>query len=263
MARTVRTRGESVYHHIVIRGNNRNNVFQKEIDKESYLEIIKKVKMVEGFKLYAYCIMHNHIHLIINVKGNDLSTIMKRVNVSYAMLYNRRKKQVGHVFQERFKSENIEDDKYLLGALRYIHNNPVKAKMVSRASGYKWSSFNDYINQYREVVDIRDIIELFGAENLADKFEHFHKIEYKNIYLEDSEERKKTQEKIARQIIKNNLFASEGTTTREKQIYTAEILLEKTNLSKRKIAELLGVDRNLVQRIKRSNKTLSLSSVDL
>ncbi len=88
MARTVRTRGESGYHHIMIRGNNRNNVFQNEIDKESYLEIVKKVKMIKDFKLYAYCIMDNHIHLIINVNDNDISAIMKRVNVSYAMLYN-------------------------------------------------------------------------------------------------------------------------------------------------------------------------------
>ena len=102
-------------------------------------------KKETGFFLYAYCLMDNHIHLLIREGEESLATTMKRINASYAFYFNQRYQRVGHLFQDRFKSEPIENEQYFLAAVRYIHNNPVKAGLVERAEQYKGSSFGCYL----------------------------------------------------------------------------------------------------------------------
>lgn len=94
--------------------------------------------------------MDNHVHLLMSEGTEEISKIMKRINVSYAYYFNQKYGRIGHLFQDRFKSEGIEDDTYLLAATRYIHNNPVRANIVKHAGEYKWSSYGIYINHQKD-----------------------------------------------------------------------------------------------------------------
>ncbi|MHB8918464.1 MAG: transposase, partial [Desulfocucumaceae bacterium] len=119
-----------------------------------------------NFKLEAYCLMDNHVHLLINDNGNDISKVVKSINISYAYYFNKTYKRVGHLFQDRFKSEIVGDDNYLLSVSAYIHNNPLKAGIVRIPQEYKWSSFSYYRgkeNYVSGLVDTERILGLFSS----------------------------------------------------------------------------------------------------
>ena len=132
MPRVQRVKGEFSTYHVVQRGNEKKKIFRDDEDKAKFLETLAKAREKYNFLLYAYCLMDNHIHLLVNDNGNDISKLMKSINVSYVSYFNRAYQRCGHLFQDRFKSELVKDDRYLLEVSRYIHNNPVKAKMVEK-----------------------------------------------------------------------------------------------------------------------------------
>ncbi|MDD3879994.1 MAG: transposase [Syntrophomonas sp.] len=144
MARKAREKCESGIYHIVLRGINRQDIFYDKEDFKRFLEILAQKKSGNKFAVYGYCLMNNHIHLLIREKTDKISRIMSRIGTSYALWYNRKYDRSGHVFQGRYGSEGVEDDAYLLTVIRYIHNNPVKAKMVITAENYYWSSIHAY-----------------------------------------------------------------------------------------------------------------------
>ena len=110
-----------------MRGINRQNIFEEEDDYERFLDILKACKSKSDCKLYAYCLMGNHFHLLLKVEKEDLEMIIKRLAGSYVYWYNLKYRRCGHLFQDRFISEAVETDPYLLTVIRYIHHNPVKA----------------------------------------------------------------------------------------------------------------------------------------
>ena len=165
MARYKRIYSQTGIYHIMDRGNNKKDIFIDNYDKIKYLDILEEKRGDFNFTLYAYCIMTNHCHLIIKEENEYLPDIMKKINTSYAMYFNKKYGQIGHVFQGRYKSEPIEDDNYLLAAVRYVHNNPIEAKLVNIPEDYPWSSYNDYIGKTNgNLVDKDFILSLFSKE---------------------------------------------------------------------------------------------------
>ena len=162
MPRLQRIKGEFSTYHVMQRGNEKKNIFRNDKDKSKFLEIISKVKEKYNFKVYAYCLMDNHVHLVINDNGNDISMLMKSINVSYVIYFNRIHERVGHLFQDRFRSELVKDDRYLLEVSRYIHNNPVKAKIVGKPSEFKWSSYNIYSGKANDDFGLLEISKILG-----------------------------------------------------------------------------------------------------
>ncbi|MHB8089239.1 MAG: REP-associated tyrosine transposase [Anaerolineaceae bacterium] len=147
MPRIARVKGEFLTYHIIQRGNERKNIFISDDDRIRFLETIYKMKEKYNFELVAYCLMDNHVHLLIKDNGNDISRVVKSINISYAYYFNHTYKRVGHLFQDRFKSEVINNDNYMLSVSAYIHNNPVKAGIVKTPQEYKWSSFGYYLGK--------------------------------------------------------------------------------------------------------------------
>lgn len=96
---------------------------------------------------YAYCLMSNHVHLLMRVNHKDIGSTIKPLAVMYAMYYNNKYSRSGHVFQDRFKSEPVNDMTYFVTLLRYIHQNPTKAGVVSKVSDYEWSSWKEYMGE--------------------------------------------------------------------------------------------------------------------
>lgn len=147
MPRQAREKSEFSTYHVIQRGNERKNIFLSNDDKSKFLETLARMKVKYNFILEAYCLMDNHVHMLINDNGNDISQIFKSINISYAYYFNRIYRRTGHLFQDRFKSEMIDDEKYLLQVSKYIHNNPVKAGLVKNAEDYEWSSYSIYLGK--------------------------------------------------------------------------------------------------------------------
>jgi putative transposase len=134
-------------YHIMLRGNERKDIFIDEEDKGKFIKIIFKKKADEAFKLYAYCLMDNHLHLVIKEQKETISQIIKKIATSYAYYFNHKYKRVGHLFQDRYKSETIEDEAYLLSVIRYVHNNPEKA-VFSFLDDFLYRSLNSLVTAF-------------------------------------------------------------------------------------------------------------------
>ncbi len=150
-------------YHLIQRGNNREYIFNKAEEKEYILELIKEYRDIMGFELFGYVIMSNHYHLIIRISQAPLKDIMHRINNKFSRYFNIKYKRTGHVFENRYKGILVIEDRYLLSLLRYIHQNPVAAKMCSRVEDYTWSSDKYYrANNSNDMVDIDFILDIFS-----------------------------------------------------------------------------------------------------
>ena len=144
MSRKPRIHYNGALYHVIVRGNNRAYIFKSGENKEEYKKILSKYKKRYRFKLYAYCIMDNHAHLLIEVDDIPLSKIMQGIQQVFTQHYNRKNRTTGHVFEQRYKSYLCDRDAYLLQLIRYIHQNPVRSKLKNSIN-YEWSSHKEYI----------------------------------------------------------------------------------------------------------------------
>jgi Transposase and inactivated derivatives len=167
MPRQARKKSESGLYHIMLRGINRQVLFEEEDDKGKFLDTIKQYKQKKEIKILGYCLMDNHVHILIKEGNEPIANTMKRIGVSYVYWYNWKYERSGHLFQDRYKSEVVDTDEYLLEVLRYIHQNPVNAGIAQKMSGYKWSSYNEYMGTPR-IIDATLVLGIFsGNEKLA------------------------------------------------------------------------------------------------
>ncbi|MTH53955.1 transposase [Bacillus mangrovi] len=145
MPRKLRDWKENTIYHITARGNRRMEIFHYKQDREKYLELLGEVCTLYPFKLHAYCLMSNHIHLLLETESVPLSSIIRVLHSRYAVFINHRHKYEGHLFQGRFAASEIRDDYQFKDTSRYIHLNPVKSSIVLHPSEYLWSSYESYI----------------------------------------------------------------------------------------------------------------------
>ena len=144
MARCSRTFIDNASYHITARGNQKQNVFLCTEDYEKYLSMVKKAKRKYKILLYAYCLMRNHVHMLIEaIKSKDMSKFMHWVNRGYTAYFNAKYGKTGHLWQGRFQSRPIVKGQYLINAATYIENNPVRAGIVNDPGDYRWSSYKE------------------------------------------------------------------------------------------------------------------------
>lgn len=147
MPRTARKKNISGIYHIIVRSISDIPLFKNNYDKEKYLCIIEKYQKIYLFRIYAYCLMTTHAHMIIDCCGSDISKVMKSINQSYAAYFNKKYKRHGHLFQDRFKSKLVENENYLLNLSAYIHNNPKSIKKYNdEPEKYSFSSLGIYLS---------------------------------------------------------------------------------------------------------------------
>ena len=144
MPRKPRLQSSTDYYHVMMRGNNKEKIFISSAQKNFFLDCLNQLNNDGLINIVAYCIMDNHVHLVVKADIVDLSNYLKKVNTKYAVTFNNLHKRVGHVFQGRFKSEVICDESYLTNVIRYVHTNPIRAKVTNNAKDYKWSSYNEF-----------------------------------------------------------------------------------------------------------------------
>jgi len=205
MSRPPRVLSNTGLYHILFRGINRQNLFEEDKDFEKMLEIINDVKVEKSFKLHAYCLMTNHVHLFICEKEcGDIKKIMHKILTKYVGWFNYKYKRSGSLIGNRYKSEPIEDDEYYLTLMRYIHQNPIKAGIIKSPEEYPWSSYVSYIDdKENDIVDIEDFLMILNNNKITAQkmFVDFHtKSETNDFSISDT--KKLTDEQLIRKIKK-------------------------------------------------------------
>src|SRR5205809_7452947 len=165
MPRLARAEVEGGLYHVITRGNNRRPIFNSAADYEKFLSLLTTQKARLPFFLYAYCLMTNHVHLLIERRADPIGRLMHRVLTGYSQYYNRRYRRAGHLLQGRHKSILCQSDRYLAELVRYIHLNPVRAGMVKRPEQYKYSGHRAYLGlEAAAIIDVDPVLRHFGGE---------------------------------------------------------------------------------------------------
>lgn len=254
MPRSARKKCDSGIYHIMLRGINRQDIFYDEEDYQRFREIMNNVKGPGKCEIYGYCLMANHVHLLLQEKEAAISTIMKRIGTSYAWWYNKKYDREGHVFQDRYKSETIEDEQYLLSVLRYIHSNPVKARLVPEPEQYKWSSCGRYYGEPECPPGLTDTAFILGIiadneEAAIAQLKEYTKHENSDKFLDIEVKPKKSDESLYQDI--QALLNGQPVTvlqTMDKQ-KRDEIIRQAKKIegaTQRQIARVTGINQSIV-----------------
>ena len=256
MAREARKESKTGYYHVMMRGNNKSMIFIQPKEKQYFKEQLQYQVDDGNISIVAYCFMDNHVHLLIHSDLQTMTEALKWINIKFAGRYNHKYDRVGHVFQDRYKSEVINTVEHLLQAIRYIHNNPVKAKMVTKVSDYSWSSYKSYTENEDKLISSEDkqmIMDLFSGSIV--QFKKFHLEEEKNEFLEIQEDLEREREEKAMRIIRK--YCEKYGIIDEKELGNKIDILEEvviellisSHFPHRRIAELTGITRGKVHSI--------------
>lgn len=239
-------------YHVIVKGINKEKIFNQHREKTYFKTIILKHLKNYKVEFYSYCIMSNHAHFIIRAEIQVLSRFMAAILAEYANYYNYKHHRNGHVFQNRFMSECIENEKYFWNCLRYIHLNPVKANMVKRMDRYKFSSVAEYKTQVPIVISEKAIKMYLKNFKNIDEFEVFHDRKDAEIFADIAEDINMQQNEVACLIAeelsrKHNLLLTsqvfEENAIREEYIQGLRQILK---ISGKKAKELCAMTRNQV-----------------
>lgn len=262
LPRFARKQSSTGIYHIMLRGNEGKELFRDDSDRFRFLDTLHKVKEDGNYDVYAYCLMNNHVHLLMKEGKDSIQRSMKRICVSYAYYFNSKYKRTGHLFQDRFRSEVVEEDTYILAAARYIHNNPVKAGIDVKAEKYKWSSYAEYIGKkgFREgLVDRGFLLSILSdkeeraveiLKDLTSQTTHDKFIDCEEMGLETSVQKKKPEETI-RELLGNKGYNLESFKSCGDKIVRNELIREikvSTGVSVRELSRLIGISKDVIFR---------------
>ena len=171
MSRRPRVFAPGLLYHVIVRGNQRRKTFRCDDDYKAYLDRLEKYRAKHHVRIYAYCLMPNHVHLLVETGSIPLAKFMQGLQQSYTQHFNRSYRKVGHLFQGRYKAIICDRDKYLLALVRYIHLNPVRAKLAARPERYAYSGHNSYLtNGTAKIVEVTPTLKLLGGKNAYERF---------------------------------------------------------------------------------------------
>ena len=243
MPRQARNMSASGQMHVIVRGIGRRLLFEDTYDYRYYLKKLELCCNETGVQVCAYCFMDNHVHILMKGENESISLLMKRIGISYSIYFNKKYDRIGHLFQDRYKSEPVDDEKYLLTVFRYILKNPQKAGLC-HASQYPWSSYR-YYDEPLTFMDLSVSHSLLGDYK---HYEQFINLEDNAQCLEYSETRHSdtwAKEELAKclgiesgQILQNYSRAKRD---------SALEALKNRGLTIRQIVRLTGIGRNIVQ----------------
>ena len=237
MSRVARKDFKTPFLHIMVQGINKEYIFENNKYIEKYINIIDTINEKHNLTIIAYCIMNNHAHFLIYSKDiYEISKFIQKTNLIYANYYNKEKNRVGVLFRNRFKAEGIYDIKYLINCINYIHNNPVKAKIVSRCEDYKYSSYKDYIEN-KGITKSKIMKEMFGE-----------RCDYLKLFNETYEKR---------------FIDTEKDTQESTDYYMAEGIREYKKVSNREISEILSNREVLKELIKNLHENNGFKYIEI
>lgn len=246
VAREARRLSFTGIYHVIFRGVNRYAIFEEDKDYKKMLQIIVDLQEDVQFEIYAYCLMSNHVHLLIReFKKGEISIIMKRMLTRYAGWFNRKYDRCGILIANRFKSEAVEDEEYLLTLTRYIHQNPLKAGITSSIDCYKWSSFGEYLGR-SELINAGFVLSIIDKDSFL---KYNYETDNDNFFEIESVIDKYDIEYI-RTGIKNIGIDPDKIGELPKEERNKIIILLKDKFSIRQIERATGISRGIISRCK-------------
>lgn len=248
MPRTERKKSASGIYHVMLRGINHQQLFEDEEDYLRFLSVLKECKEVSKYMLCAYCLMGNHVHLLLQEGKEPLALIFKRIGSRFVYWYNLKYQRVGHLFQDRYKSEPVETDAYFLTALRYILQNPMKAGLEERPGTYRWSSYAAYAGKPDRLTDPEMAIGMLGGQEqllayLSERNE--------DQLLDIAERKQRLTDEQAKAIMKRmsgceSVSAFQGLTAKQQKEVLTKML--QNGVSVRQAARMTGMSKTTVAR---------------
>ena len=250
MPRRAREKSASNMYHVMMRGVNRQDIFEDNDDRRYYLNSLRKAKESIGFRIHAFCLMTNHVHLLIETCENPLEAIFRSLGTKYAEYYNHKYRRVGHLFQGRFRSEAVDSQLYYMTVLRYILQNPMKAGLESQPGTYRWSSYRAYERGGRaSITDTKFAEETFGGRDALLAFvlqtneDEVMDMEDQLVWRLDEDQARAVMERVAGC---STAVDFKKKPRAERRACASRMYLE--NLSMGQIAELTGMSKATVQR---------------
>lgn len=243
MPRQARQRSDTGIYHVIQRGIDRMAIFYDDDDRQMYLNFLK-LHISGHFKIYCYCLMGNHVHLL--VKSDTLSAEMHHFASLYAIRFNHKYDRYGYLFQNRFKSEAIENETYFLQCFRYILRNPVKAAICSKPSDYPWSSYRFYYTLTDGWVDTGFLDTFFHSKQ---DFEEFIALDTPERCLDIDQFSRPTDQEI-KQIFTQKLNGKQwdDLSISEKKELLRKLKYE-TNTGLRQLARITRTGYNIIRRL--------------
>jgi len=251
MPRQAREVSPTGYYHIMMRGINRDSIYQSTGDKSYFIKTLKKL---EGLSIAAYCVMDNHVHIVLQAELAALMAAIRKLNLTYAMWYNSIHERVGHVYQNRYRSEIVTNDRHLLQVVRYVHNNPVKAGLAKEAKQYTWSSYREYLEGADIISQEQKQFVLGLISSGTAGFVAFHGEPDAHEHLDTEEDiaelRRNHAQSVIEKFCRTHGIVDRAALKRHPELMEELIieLLQRTHLSHRKIAAFLEVSANIVHR---------------
>ena len=255
MSRQPRQFSSSGIYHVVLRRVNQQILFEDSYDYLKFLFILSDCKERFHVEIYAYCLMNNHIHLLIHSSPETLAGFFQSLETRFARWYNNKYARSGHLFQERYHSMAIETTGTLLNTLIYIHNNPVRAGICRFPSEYRWSSYNAYYGAKNSFVDITFAVNLLGSRSMLQRYfsDHENDPSTGDAFFDDHRAPKRhfTDEDALAQMktLTNLSTANEITSLPKSQRNEIVRLLNRNGITQKQISRLLGISVPTVQRI--------------
>ncbi|MDF2519796.1 MAG: hypothetical protein K0R84_424, partial [Clostridia bacterium] len=167
MGRSWREEYKGGIYHVIARGNNKEFIFKEDIDKGYFIKQVKETVKGMGYQVFGFVLMDNHYHIIIQTLDKKLQVVMHQINNTYSKYFNSKYNRVGHVFQGRYKAILVQDERYLIGLLRYVHQNPVQANICTKVEDYKWSSDIFFRKSMNSFVNIDIVLEMLDGDRKA------------------------------------------------------------------------------------------------
>ena len=242
MGRKSRIISSTNTYHVMMRGVNKQQIFHEPRDYERLISTLGRYKEISQFELYAYCLMGNHIHLLIRSDHEPIGQAIKRIGDSYVFWYNKKYNRCGHLFQDRFRSIPVEDDAYFLTVLRYIIQNPVVAGICKRVEDYAYSSALDYCTAKSGLTDTTIAKELLRSQNLRKYFNHIEAVD-----VVDMDERHTISDSEAKTIISIGKKHYHPGNKKELSVFVHN--MHDCGISIRQLARLADIPKITIERI--------------
>ncbi len=249
MPRKARRKSTTGVYHVMLRGINRQVIFEDNEDCGRFLAILKKCREQNGLRIFAWCLMSNHVHLLIHAEGDPLEIVLRRIASSYVQWFNLKYERSGHLFQERYKSEPVESEASFMRTLRYIIQNPMKAGLEPKPGRYRWNCYFAYAGRNDGLTDPELAVSIFKSHRQM--LAYFHETNA-DEGMEPAEPRKMVTDNEAAKIVLRmtgcptlQAFLQLNKAQREEFIRR----LYGEHLSGGQIARLTGVPKSTVHRI--------------
>jgi REP element-mobilizing transposase RayT len=170
MPRKPRVLSSTGIYHIILRSVNQHIIFEEDADYRKFLYILADCSEKYDIDIYAYCLMDNHIHLMVRMPHDTLASFFQSLGTRFVRWYNTKYCRTGHLFQDRFHSTVIDSKAYFLSTLTYIHDNPIKANICRHPSEYRWSSYNGYYGENNPLLNVKFAYDVAGSKESLIKY---------------------------------------------------------------------------------------------